>query len=103
MDLGLRTRFAGMTDITGLHRPRNLAIVAGAAILAINNFQHIDIVSACFELEAQIGMAYFATETDAMKPVREDNRAHTGCFRIVVDHDIPIFGIDRCNRDCKKD
>ena len=80
MDMGLGAGFAGMTDIAGFHRPGDLAIVAGAAILAIDNFQHIDIVSARFELETQVGMADLAAKTDTVKPVRENHWPHAGLF-----------------------
>jgi len=81
-----------MAQITVLNRPGDVAVVAGAAILAIDDLQHIYLVSAGPEFETQIRVADLAAEPDAMKPVREHDRPHTGLVRIIVHYYVTEFG-----------
>ena len=67
-----------MAQIAVLHRPGDIAVVTGAAIFAINNLQHVDLIASGLELEAEIGMADLATEADPVEPVGKDDRAHAG-------------------------
>ncbi|HEY3327124.1 MAG TPA: hypothetical protein VGK14_08110 [Novimethylophilus sp.] len=88
-----------MAQIAVFDRPGNFAVMAGPAELAIDDLDHVDFIAAGLELEAQVGMADLAAETNPMEPVRENSRAHTGFIGIVVDDDIPIFGIGRRDID----
>ena len=94
MNLGRRSRFSRMTDITVFDRPGNLAIMAGTTILPIDNFQHIDLITAGFHFETQIGVTDLASEADAVKPVRENDRAHCSSIRIIIYQYIAIFGME---------
>lgn len=60
-----------MTQIAVLDGPRDVAVVARAAELPVNYFEHVHVVTPGFEFEAQIGMTYFASKARAMKPVRK--------------------------------
>jgi hypothetical protein len=81
-----------MTQIAVLYRPCKDAIVTGTAILPVHDLHHIDIAGARLELEAEIGMAYFAGETDAVEPVRKYHWPDILCVRVVIDYYIAVFG-----------
>ena len=85
MHLGRLAGNPGMTDIAIFNRPGDLTVVAGSAEFTIDNFQHVDLVAPGFHLEPEIGVANLATKSNAMKPVRENHRAHTGCVGEIVD------------------
>src|SRR6185369_2323948 len=71
-----RAGFGRMAHVAVLDVPRHLAVVACAAELAIDHLDHIDLVAAGLELEAQVGMADLAAIADAVEPVRKDHRPH---------------------------
>ena len=72
------TGFTGVADIAVFDRPCNFTIVTGAAVFSVNDFQHIDLITTGFHLEAEIGMANLATEPNTVEPMRKNNRAHAG-------------------------
>ncbi len=92
MYLGWLSRYPRMADIAILDGPGYLAIVAGPAILAIDNFQHVNLIAAGFHLETEVGMANLAPETDAMKPMGENYRAHAGSIGVIVNQHVAILG-----------
>jgi hypothetical protein len=93
-----------MTNIAILYRPGYLAIMTGTTVLTIDNFQHIDLVTAGFHLEAEVGVTDLATETDTMKPVRKNHRAHAGLIGVIIHQHITILGNDyRRHREQGKD
>jgi hypothetical protein len=69
--------------------------MASPAILSIDNLQHVDLVASGFELEAEITVADLAAETDAVKPMREDDGPHARFVRELVNDDVSILGIGR--------
>ena len=81
-----------MTQVAVLHGPGESAVVTSTAILPVHDLDHIDIVAASFELEAEIAMAYFAGEADAVKPVWKYHGSNVLCIRVVVDDYIAVFG-----------
>lgn len=86
----------GMTQVAVFYRPGEDAVMAGAAILPVYDLDHVDIISARLELEAEIAMAHFAGEADAVKPVREYHGPDILYVSVVVDDHIAVFGL--CDR-----
>lgn len=62
-------------------------------ILTIYDFDHIDCVTASLELEAEIGVAYLARETDAVKPMRKYYRTYVLSIRIIIDDNVTVLGL----------
>jgi hypothetical protein len=81
-----------MADIAILDGPGYLAIVAGPAILAIDNFQHVNLVATGLHLETEVGMANLAPETDAMKPMGENHGPHAGRIGVIIHQHVTILG-----------
>lgn len=69
--------------------------MASAAEFTVLDVSHVYIVGAGAHLETNFSVTYIAFETDAMKPVRKDDRTHPGPFSSLVDYHIPVLGIDR--------
>jgi hypothetical protein len=92
MHLGRLSWFAGMTDITILDCPGHFTIVTGTAVLTIDNFEHIDLVTPGFHFESEIRMTNLASKTNAMKPVWKNNRAHPGRIGVIVNQHVTILG-----------
>jgi hypothetical protein len=92
-----------MAQYTVLYGPRNLTIVAGAAVFALNDLVHIDIVPSGLELEADIGVTDFATETYAMEPVWKHGRTNSCLVRVIVYYYVAVlcFGRRRSGQDCQ--
>jgi hypothetical protein len=65
--------------------------VAGTTELTIDYFQHIDLVAAGLELEAQVSMTDLATKSNTVKPVGKDSRPHSRFIRVVINYDITVF------------
>lgn len=65
--------------------------MAGATIFAVDNLEHGDVISTGLEFEAEIGMAYLATETYTMEPMGKHHWPHTGFIGMVIDHHISIL------------
>jgi hypothetical protein len=80
MYLRLGTGFSGVTQIAVLDRPGNVAVMAGAAVFAVDDLQHADFIPPGLELEAQVGMANLAAKTYPVKPMWEHDGAHPGIF-----------------------
>ena len=93
MHLGRLARHARMAEIAAFDGPGYLSVMASAAVLTVDDFQHVDLVAARFHLESKIGMADLASEADAMKPVRKYDRAHTRSLRVIVDQYIAVLGL----------
>lgn len=91
MYLGRLSRFTRMTDITAFDRPGHFAVMTGPAILAIDNLQHVDLITTSLHFEPEIGVAYLAPEADPVEPVRKHNRSHPGCIGIIIDENVTIF------------
>ncbi len=79
-----------MAPMTIERAPRNLAVVAFPAKLAIHNCSHRDIVTASAHFE-NIRMAHITGKPDSMKPVRENYRPHSLLFSSIVNYYISIF------------
>lgn len=82
-----------MTELAVFDRPCDIAIVAGTAVLTINDLDHVYFIRTGLECEAQITVADLAAKTDAMKPVWKHYRPHASIFREFVDDDIAVFGL----------
>ena len=93
MYLRLAAGYSRMTEIAVLDRPCNVAVVAAAAVFAVDNLQHADIISSGLKLKPQIIMTDLATKADAVEPMWEDDRAHAGIFGVLVDHDVTVFPV----------
>ena len=91
MHLGLEVLLTGMTQITVLDVPGDLAVMAGTTETPIDDIGHLDLVTACLELEAKVSMANLAGEADTVKPVRENYRSYTGLGGIIIDYDVTVF------------
>jgi hypothetical protein len=73
---GLQPGFSRMAKVTVLQPPGHIIIVTGTAILAIADFNHVNFICAGAHDKTELAMANFAAKTDAMKPMRENYRAH---------------------------
>jgi hypothetical protein len=82
-----------MAQVTVFYRPGNVSIMASTTIFTIDDLQHVYFISAGFEFEAKISMAYLAAEPDTVKPVWKNNRSHTGRIRIVIYYNITVFRV----------
>lgn len=91
MHLRLGTGLTGVAEVTVFGGPGDIAIVAGATELTIDNFQHVDLVAAGLKLEAQVRMTDLATESNTVKPMGKDSRPHTRLIRVVINYDITVF------------
>lgn len=92
--------YARMAAFTVYGCPRDLAVVTGAAELAIGDLAHIDHIGLFFHDEAQLIVAHGATETYAVEPMGEDHGAHVVLFGKIVDYDIAIFTAGfRCRQE----
>jgi hypothetical protein len=90
-----------MAQVAVLYRPRDFTVMACAAELTIDDFDHVNFIAAGLELETEIGMADLAAKPNPMKPVRENRRAHPCGVRVVVDHNVTVLSsgiiyIDGC-------
>lgn len=94
VDTGLQSSLSGMTQVAAVDTPRDLIVVASAAKAAVDDVGHGDQIAAGAHLKLKLIMADLAAETDAVEPVREDHGAHAILFRLPVDHDIGILGLD---------
>ena len=74
--LGRCIRLPGMAELAVFDRPCDIAIVAGTAVLAIDDLDHVYFIRTSLEREAQIAVADLAAKPDAMKPVRKYHRSH---------------------------
>jgi hypothetical protein len=81
-----------MAEIAIFDGPGNSTIVACAAELSIYDLEHIDVVSACLECEAQITVANLASKPDPVKPVWEDDRAHARIVGVLVHDHVAVLG-----------
>jgi len=93
MHLCRLARHSRMTEIAAFDGPGYFSVMASATILTVDNFQHIDLIAARFHLESKICMADLASEADAMKPVRKNDRAHACSLRVIIDQYIAVFGL----------
>lgn len=67
--------------------------MAGTAVLAIDNLEHIDLIAAGLHFEAEISVAYLASESNSMEPVWEHYRPHSGRIGIVVNDNVTVLSI----------
>jgi len=65
MHLRWRVRHAGVAEFTILNGPGHVTVVASSAILAVDDFHHVDIVTAGFELKAEIAVAHLAAKANS--------------------------------------
>ena len=54
MHLGGHTRHARVAQVASLYRPGNLAVMTGAAIFTVDDFQHVDLIAASLHLAASV-------------------------------------------------
>lgn len=79
-DAGWQAAFARMTQVAVFHGPRDGPVVAHTAKTAFHDVVHLHLIGSGAHLEAELEMADLAAEANAMKPVRENNRAHSFLF-----------------------
>src|SRR3569623_142865 len=91
VDVGRRARDTGVTHIAVFHRPSDFAVMASAAEFTVDDLGHGDLVAAGLELEAEGGVAYFATESNTMEPVRKHYRPHARRIRVIINDYIGIL------------
>src|SRR3569623_2887333 len=91
VDVGRRARDTGVTHIAVFHRPSDFAVMAGAAEFTVDDLGHGDLVATGLELEAEVGVAYFATETNTMEPMRKHHRPHARRIRVIINDYIGIL------------
>src|SRR5574341_2397449 len=84
---------AGGAAVAVQGSPRNSAVVALAAILALDDFDHGDLIGPGFH-DKDVVVANLALEPDAVKPVREDHRRHFGLLGLAVHHDVAVLRAD---------
>jgi len=90
---GFQSRFTRMAEVTFLHGPGDLAIMAHTAILTVDDFSHVYLVRPGTHFKPQLMMTHLAAKSDSMKPVRKDYRTHiVGLGKPVQDH-VGIFCI----------
>ena len=76
-----------------LRPPSDFIIMASATEFSIYDVRHQYIVGSSTHCESDFGVAYIAFEPNAMKPVRKDNRTHSGFFRSLIEHHISVFSV----------
>lgn len=86
-----------MTVVALIGRPGDIPVMARSAKPPFNDVGHFEIVAADTHLESKLGVTDFAAETDAVKPVWENDRPHTFFFRPPVENHVAIFGGGRRN------
>lgn len=83
--------------------PSDLVVMASTTEFSIYDVRHAYIVGTSAHCETDFGVAYIAFEEDTMKPVLKDHRTHPCFFRSLVEHHIPVFGVDgRRNKQCEQ-
>ena len=88
-----------MTEIAVIYGPGDLAVVTGAAELAVDDSLHGHIIGAHTHFETQFVMTDPALKADAMEPVRINDRPDPFLLRVSVKHDIRIFRFDLLIKD----
>jgi hypothetical protein len=78
--------------------PRDLAVVAHPAELAVDDLLHGDHVGTGAHAETQFRVAHLAAEADAVEPVREDDGPHALGLGPMVEHDVAVLGGRRKGR-----
>ena len=84
LNAGAQTGLARMAEIAIVDRPGYLAIVACTAKSAVGYLFHCHVVGTYLHLESEFRVTYPALETDAVKPVRKNDRADTFLFRSFI-------------------
>ena len=92
-----------------MSREHDRLLAANAAFYEAFANRDVDAIDALWAREAEVAVAYLAAKADAVEPMRKDYRPHPGIIRILVDHDVAVFGfgplrqrIDRHNHDSGK-
>ena len=65
--------------------------MTGTTKLAINDFQHADVVAARLESKPKVPMADLAPKANAVKPVRKNDRAHARVVGIFINNDVAVL------------
>src|SRR3990172_11815643 len=81
---------AGMAPVTVERRPRDAAVVALAAVLALDDLDHRDLVGARLHDE-DVLVADLALKADAVEPVGKHDRGHLGLFGFAVHDDVAVL------------
>ena len=92
MHLCRRPRVTRVAEFAIFDRPGDVTVVAGAAVLPVDDLHHVDVIAARLESEAQVSVTDLAAKSNAMKPVWKDNRAHLGVAGVLVEYNVPVFG-----------
>ena len=82
-----------MTPFAVERFPRDKAVMAFPAILAVHDLGHVDVVGA-FLNNKDVLVAYLAFEPDPVEPVWKDDRVHTGLLhtlRLAVKDNVRVF------------
>ena len=81
-----------MAEIASIHAPGDLAIVAHATILPVNDFPHGNIVGTNPHFKSQLAVTNLAAKTNAVEPMRINHRTNIIFVGKPVQHHIGIFG-----------
>lgn len=91
-DSSWRPGARGVAQPAVVHRPRNLTVVASAAIGTRRDFVHRRTGRADTHLESQLAMANPTLKANPMKPVREDDWPHLLLPGTVIQHHVAVLG-----------
>jgi hypothetical protein len=88
-----------MAQVATLAGPRDIAVVAGAAMLTVDDAEHGDVIAAGFGNKTKIAMADLTAVPDAVEPMWEDDGGRAvGVAAAIHDHIAVLRACDRGSR-----